>query len=234
MATELTIWDKLKAPFPAGTVGKLPKPTISNDEWKKLPKSKCTTCNGYHATTNTIHLDYVGHAAVTDRLNTVDPTWAWEPVALDERGLPQYDNAGGLWIKLNIGGVTRLGYGDGPNPKERIGDALRNAAMRFGVALDLWSKDELESQIDHPELKNEKPPEKPAEPAKAAPGLIHPALMTELRQALIAAEITGDNATTYVKTVLGYPAPKTNEDAQHLIDGLKKLVNEAVNEDIPE
>ena len=29
--------------------------------------------------------------------------------------------------------------------KERIGDAIRNAAMRFGVALDLWSKEELES-----------------------------------------------------------------------------------------
>lgn len=154
MATEKDIWTELRKPFPAGTVGKLPKPTISNEDWKRLPKGKCNECGGYHATTNTIHLDFVGHANVTDRLNTVDPTWTWEPVAFNEQGLPAYDNAGGLWIRLSIGGVTRLGYGDGPDPKQRIGDALRNAAMRFGVALDLWSKDELESNIENPENKN--------------------------------------------------------------------------------
>ena len=77
----------------------------------------------------------------------MDPGWDWEPLSLDERGLPQYDNAGGLWIKLTVCGVTRLGYGDGPDPKQRISDALRNAAMRFGVALDLWSKSELESSL---------------------------------------------------------------------------------------
>lgn len=95
-------------------------------------------------------LDYVGHAAVTDRLLTVDPAWNWEPLAVDEAGLPLYDKAGGLWIKLTVLGVTRLGYGDGPDPKQRIGDALRNAAMRFGVALDLWTRDELESLVEPP------------------------------------------------------------------------------------
>jgi hypothetical protein len=45
---------------------------------------------------------------------------------------------------LTIAGVTRLGYGhadgkQGPDAvKETIGDALRNAGMRFGVGLDLW------------------------------------------------------------------------------------------------
>lgn len=51
----------------------------------------------------------------------------------------------GFWILLTIGGVTRLGYGSVPASqfdaeKVLIGDALRNAAMRFGVALDLWAK----------------------------------------------------------------------------------------------
>ncbi len=41
--------------------------------------------------------------------------------------------------------MTRLGYGSVPGSqpdavKVLIGDALRNAAMRFGVALDLWAK----------------------------------------------------------------------------------------------
>lgn len=34
--------------------------------------------------------------------------------------------------------------------KERIGDALRNAAMRFGAALELWHKGELHIQSDDP------------------------------------------------------------------------------------
>ena len=97
-----------------------------------------------------IQLDYVGHADVTRRLLEADPQWNWEPLATDESGLPVYDTAQngqpvGLWIKLTVGGVTRLGYGSVPASqgdavKVLIGDALRNAAMRFGVALDLWAK----------------------------------------------------------------------------------------------
>jgi hypothetical protein len=92
----------------------------------------------------------VGHADVTDRLLAVDPEWNWEPKAEDEHGLPVFDtdkngSPVGLWIRLTVGGVTRLGYGSCPSGqndavKVLIGDALRNAAMRFGVALDLWAK----------------------------------------------------------------------------------------------
>jgi hypothetical protein len=96
-----------------------------------------------------VKLAYVGHAALTDRLLDTDPMWTWEPVAMDERGLPALDGFGGMWIRLTICGVTRLGYGHAGNKeggdaiKEIIGDALRNAAMRFGAALDLWHKGEL-------------------------------------------------------------------------------------------
>jgi hypothetical protein len=122
-----TVEDRLKQlrePFPEETVGKLPAT-------EKRP----------------IELDYVGHAAVTDRLLSVDPLWSWEPLVVDALGMPVYDEYKGLWIKLTICGVTRLGYGDGPDPKQRISDAIRNGAMRFGVALYLWGKDELESLI---------------------------------------------------------------------------------------
>jgi len=94
-------------------------------------------------------LSYVGHAALTDRLLDADPQWNWEPLAFGPEGLPVIDTIGGMWIKLTVCGVTRLGYGDaqgkeGPNAiKEVIGDALRNAAMRFGAALELWHKGEL-------------------------------------------------------------------------------------------
>ena len=108
-----------------------------------------------------VKLAYVGHAALTDRLLDTDPAWAWEPFALDARGLPALDESGGLWIKLTVCGVTRLGYGDagakkgGDAMKERIGDALRNAAMRFGAALDLWHKGDLHGE---PEPESEQEP----------------------------------------------------------------------------
>lgn len=127
---------KLREPFPPEAIGKLPR--------------------------GGVQLDFVGHATVTDRLLTVDPYWNWEPLAFDEAGLPLCElNAGGkpcgLWIKLTVLGVTRLGYGSVEGSKaepvkELIGDALRNAAMRFGVALDLWSKSDLESQVAEPKL----------------------------------------------------------------------------------
>ena len=111
-------------------------------------------------------LSYVGHAALTDRLLDADPEWAWEPLAFDDRGLPMVDEDGGMWIRLTVCGITRLGYGDaqgktgGNAMKERIGDALRNAAMRFGAALDLWHKGDL--HIEDPEPKKEAAKSEPA------------------------------------------------------------------------
>lgn len=111
---------KLREPFPANQIGKLPKGGIT--------------------------LDFVGHGYLTARLLDVDPLWTWEPLALDPLGLPAFDEYGGLWIKLTVCGMTRLGYGDaggkkGPSAvKEAIGDAIRNAGMRFGAALELWCK----------------------------------------------------------------------------------------------
>lgn len=112
-----------------------------------------------------VKLAYVGHAALTDRLLDVDPAWNWEPLAISPDGLPVLDPFGGMWIKLTVCGVTRLGYGHAGNKeggdaiKEVIGDALRNAAMRFGAALDLWHKGDL-----HAHLADEAAPEPPKMP----------------------------------------------------------------------
>lgn len=142
MVYQLIQLKKLREPFPPDRIEKLPKP-MWKDAWKNKQGSRCGVCNGYHVLENSIHLDYVGHANTTDRLLEVDPLWSWEPLAFTDQGLPLFDNSGGLWIRLTVCGVTRLGYGDGKEPKEIIGDAIRNAAMRFGVALDLWAKIDL-------------------------------------------------------------------------------------------
>ena len=142
----------LRKAFPAEVVGKLPRLTCkacSNAPSRVCSehiKKRCPVCENYISERH-VDLDYVGHASVTDRLLTVDPGWCWEPMAVDQFGAPALDKDGNLWIRLTVCGVTRPGCGDGPNMKERIGDALRNAAMRFGVALELWSKEELESHL---------------------------------------------------------------------------------------
>lgn len=145
---------KLVEPFPPDYVGKLPRVTCgdcsrSRGSCSNHQRKKCNECGAYVSERH-IHLDYVGHADVTRRLLDTDPMWSWEPAATDEHGLPlldtdDKDNPVGMWIKLTVCGVTRLGYGSCPSGqndavKVLIGDALRNAAMRFGVALDLWAK----------------------------------------------------------------------------------------------
>jgi hypothetical protein len=148
----------LRAPFPPDQVGKLPRVTCGDcsDKRKtcdKHQKKVCRTCKAYVSERHT-HLDYVGHAHVTERLLAVDPDWSWEPFALNGMGLPALDDVGGLWIRLKIGGKVMIGYGDAPGKeravKELIGDAIRNAAMRFGVALDLWKKEAPEPVADQP------------------------------------------------------------------------------------
>lgn len=146
----------MRAPFAAVDIGLLPKQLRKDDQDRNYcrPGSEVSAdgryCGGRHA--RAVHLDYVGHAAITNRLLEVDPAWNWEPMGIDASGLPATDAGGGLWIRLTVQGVTRLGYGSadgkrgGDAVKEAIGDALRNAAMRFGAGLELWHKGDLSAE----------------------------------------------------------------------------------------
>ncbi|MCA1185790.1 MULTISPECIES: hypothetical protein [unclassified Saccharopolyspora] len=155
---------QLRAPFPPEQIGKLPRVTCSSCRDKRCDrhtKSKCDICNSWISPAH-IHLDFVGHADLTDRLLSVDSEWNWEPLAFDANGLPAFDGNNGMWIRLTVCGTTRMGYGHpdgkrgGDAIKETIGDALRNAAMRFGVALDLWKKEPA-----HPEDRSDAPNKQP-------------------------------------------------------------------------
>jgi len=163
----------LRAPFPANQISKLPKESRAQADERKARKQgcmvwKCPECGGAHHKDAT-HLDYVGHAALTDRLLDCDPHWYWEPYVAD--GLPNAGN--GMWIKLHVCGQSQIGYGHadgkqgGDAIKEIIGDALRNAAMRFGAALDLWHKGDL-----HLDESEEPAPAKPAEALSDAQWMI--------------------------------------------------------------
>jgi len=110
-----------------------------------------------------ITLDFVGHAEITRILIDVDVNWSWEPCGWDN-GRPAIHEVNGMavmWGYLTILGKTMLGVGsarsDKPDlDKELIGDFLRNASMRFGICLSLWSKSEWDERpqahahtIDH-------------------------------------------------------------------------------------
>lgn len=110
-------------------------------------------------------LDYVGHANLRDILCMEDPLWNWRALGTHpQTGAPVYDKDDkgwpiGLWIGLTIHGVEKLGYGscrsgkDLENAvKELIGDALRNAAQSFGIAIALWVKSDLaDLAVEHGE-----------------------------------------------------------------------------------
>jgi len=167
-----------------------------------------------------MHLDYVGHAATTDRLLDADPNWWWEPMSFGPDGLPAMDKQGGLWIWLTVCGVRRPGYGSaegktgGNAVKELIGDAIRNAAMRFGVALDLWHKgilhkvdldqhDDTNQEYQEPAPVVEQPKTPPVR--QAIPGARFDAAMASIRTGEYTAEklrknfaLTDDQETVLV------------------------------------
>lgn len=96
-----------------------------------------------------IQLDFVGHADITRILIEIDPNWRWVPCGWDN-GRPAIHVENGMatmWGELQLLGQGRLGVGsvraDKPDlDKELVSDFLRNAAMRFGICLSLWTKQE--------------------------------------------------------------------------------------------
>jgi hypothetical protein len=126
-------------------------------------------------------LDFVGHADITKMLIEVDSEWTWEPVAFDADGLPAYRVENGMahmagWMTIH--GVRRLGIGSvmANKPdlfKELASDYLRNAAMRFGFCLSLWTKQEWDDVSHTPTTPAPKPaPVAKVEPAKPSDPLV--------------------------------------------------------------
>jgi hypothetical protein len=106
-----------------------------------------------------ITLDYIGHAVVTDRLLAVDPEFSFWPLR-DEKGIPIVVLDGlapgdkvGVWGKLHLLGVDVVEFCSGKDLMDAYSRCLCRCAMRRGVALDLWIKDdEFKAQ---PEVRKE-------------------------------------------------------------------------------
>lgn len=138
----MTNYDRLSEPFPVDFIDRVNK--------------------GSHTE------DYVNHAVVTDRLNRVlgEDGWTFEILHRetfnDDKGVP---HCVGVTVRLTIGDIFRdevgtvgrqSNYGD--ELKACVSDAVKRAAMRFGVGIQLWHKlpgdDEPSSPVPRGSVQN--------------------------------------------------------------------------------
>jgi hypothetical protein len=92
-------------------------------------------------------MSYISHGLVTERLNEVDPDWSSDVLTEHIYRDAQTGrlHCEGVTLRLTINGVSRVESG-GPQRqdgfaneiKNAYSDALKRAAMRFGVALSMW------------------------------------------------------------------------------------------------
>lgn len=253
--------EALRAPFPDEAVGYKPVYTgeyeLDVESGRSfIPESafsQCGVCGKRHAMPAR-HLRYIGHARITERLNDVDPTWGWEPMAFTKEGLPLIQG-GRLWIYLTVLGVTRIGVGDaggrgGPDAeKEMIGDAIRNAAMRFGCGLDMWFDEascEEEPQRLPPEDASdaaERPCRAPVAPAPASsvdqPDLVERSNATRAQRALrdemllaMEAGIDGNEIVRWISREYGRQYYEVNQrEAADAIEYVRSLLLQNASDD---
>lgn len=237
----------MRLPFPDNQVSQLPKPTKDQNKCDPKEKRNCSVCGGWHHP-RVVHLTYVGHAAITDRLLDVDPAWSWEPMGVDPMGLPVFDASGGLWIKLTVNGVTRIGYGNaemkdhmdvGAREKEAIGDAIRNASMRFGAALYLWHKGDLHAHREAADtevvqghfVEQEAPKQLPAADKKVASPPKANGASAEPKSAPVDTKKTSSSAASSEPTTKGTSkADVLASIPEHDADTLKELITSGMKQ----
>jgi hypothetical protein len=213
-------WDLLTRPFAPDEIEKLPKPIQRDGD-----KARCEPdrngrqayvsadgfhCRGWHS--RAVHLDYVGHAGITMRLNEVlgPEGWDFRPMSIAPTGLPWHEGKT-FWGTLTLFGMGRWRVeGDErldvsktdlaenfATTQEAWGDCLRRCAMRFGVGTYLWSKSEKSSAT----AEFTPPPPTGAPTAAPAPGADQPPPPSE--EQVAAAQRAYDKAleTTDLATV---------------------------------
>ena len=133
-------------------------------------------------------MSYVGHADITRILISVDPHWRLVPIAW-ENGRPAcniVNDMATMWFELTLLGTSRLAIGTAKAnafdlDKQLYGDALRNGAMRFGISLNLWTKNEWE-ELDHNPAPSKPRPTAAANAPEQAPKQSKPKTLTPLSQ----------------------------------------------------
>lgn len=167
--------------------------------------------------------DFVGHADITRILIEVDPHWKLVPIMWEE-GRPKIhivNDDATCWFEFTLLGQPRLcvGTAKAKSPdldKILYGDALRNAAMRFGIGLSLWTKQEWE---DLDNYKESAPKQKqtgtaskthnkaPVEPADEPVRMLSDSQISQFEQACAKERISPEIVAAGAGVKLGQPIP---------------------------
>lgn len=121
-------------------------------------------------------MTYISHGLITERLNDAAPGWSSTILqtytTTDANGRLHCE---GIELALTIDGVTRVEAG-GPQRqdgfanelKNAYSDALKRAAMRFGVALRMW-ENLVDAEYDEDAHPGELVPTRPVRPGSGEP-----------------------------------------------------------------
>src|SRR5256714_7970764 len=146
---KMDIWSKLSAPLPSGVIS-----------WRQ--DGKPVQRDGKYVAR---FVAYVDANTVRERLDAVVPG-EWDLTLELLPSLPAPDEGDGspcsFKARLQVLGVIREDVGTGRDYKQAATDAFKRAAVRFGVAHELYAYEQNWVQVDG-EGKNARPLEDPAE-----------------------------------------------------------------------
>ncbi|MDT5263251.1 MAG: hypothetical protein QOC61_2255 [Acidobacteriota bacterium] len=164
-------------------------------------------------------VEYVEWHTVADILDRVAPTWSHSV-----RGIVQIGDMVAVTCAISIEGVTREGVGTG-NADNETGikkaehDALKRAAIKFGIARELYQR---ESEVIEREGAGPQPGEFPKDPlAKSMADLVTPKQLGMIRALAREAGVDHDEESQAVMRVRTEELSK--RAASSFIDHLKSL-----------
>jgi hypothetical protein len=167
-------------------------------------------------------VEYVEWHTVADILDRVAPTWSHSV-----RGIVQIGDMVAVTAAITIDGVTREGVGTG-NAENETGikkaehDALKRAAIKFGIARELYQR---ESEVIEREGSGPQPGDFPRDPlAKSMADLVTPKQLGMIRALAREAGVDADEESQQVMRVRTEELSK--RAASSFIDHLKTLQRE--------
>ena len=167
-------------------------------------------------------VEYVEWHTVADILDRVAPTWSHSV-----RGIVQIGDMVAVTAAISIDGVTREGVGTG-NADNETGikkaehDALKRAAIKFGIARELYQR---ESDVIETQGAGPQPGEFPRDPlAKSMADLVTPKQLGMIRALAREAGVDHDEESQSVMRVRTEELSK--RAASSFIDHLKRLQTE--------
>ena len=182
------------------------------------------TREGWRDRNGNVHtVEYVEWHTVADLLDRVAPTWSHAV-----RGIVQIGDMVAVTAAITIDGVTREGVGTGTADnetgiKKAEHDALKRAAIKFGIARELYQR---ESEVIETQGAGPQPGEMPRDPiAKSMADLVTPKQLGMIRALAREAGIDADEECQQVARCRTEELSK--KAASSFIDHLKGLQRES-------